>query len=35
LLLASRPGVEIKEGSVILPGESVAILSGEQGRLGS
>jgi maltooligosyltrehalose trehalohydrolase len=35
LLLASRPGVEIKEGSVILPAESVAILSGEQSRLGS
>jgi maltooligosyltrehalose trehalohydrolase len=35
LLLASRPGVEIKEGSVILPSESVAILSGEQSRLGS
>jgi maltooligosyltrehalose trehalohydrolase len=35
LVLASRPGVEIKEGSVILPAESVAILSGEQSRLGS
>jgi maltooligosyltrehalose trehalohydrolase len=35
LLLASRAGVEIKDGSVILPGESVAILSGEQSRLGS
>jgi maltooligosyltrehalose trehalohydrolase len=35
LLLASRPGVEVKEGSVILPSESVAILSGEQNRLGS
>ena len=35
LLFASRPGVEIKEGSVILPAESVAILSGEQSRLGS
>jgi maltooligosyltrehalose trehalohydrolase len=34
LLLASRPGVEIEGGSVVLPKETVAILSGEQSRLG-
>jgi maltooligosyltrehalose trehalohydrolase len=30
VLLASRSGIEIKGGSVLLPSESVAILSGEQ-----
>ena len=35
VLLASRSGVEIEGGSVHLPPESVAILSGEQSQLGS
>jgi maltooligosyltrehalose trehalohydrolase len=34
VLLASRSGVEIEGGSVLLPAESVAILSGEQSQLG-